>query len=343
MATQNSFLATTILRLSLIDKTRQLKLPKTGIQMNFHISSHHAQTSHLSTITKSTKSDFDKYEQTTDAWRHHRMMRPFAAFSALNNTSWLTIGDAHGWDASRLTRMGVENVTASDLSGERLEHAKCEGLIEQYRVENAEQLRAADNSYDFVFCKEAFHHFPRPWIGVYEMLRVARFAVLMIEPRDWIIDRGPINLVGPVGNLKAVTRWLKSKLGIPLPKLKPPQLFRLGDKAGYEEVGNYVFSLSSREIEKIALGLNLPAIGLLGINDHFENGLSDHPAKDSDPKFCQLKQSIENAERLSQSGIGGTSYLLTAIFKQMPSEDLITDLEKSGWYIKMLDRNPFLK
>ena len=30
-----------------------------------------------------------------------------------------------------------------------------------------------DNSFDIVFTKESMHHWPRPYLGIYEMLRVA--------------------------------------------------------------------------------------------------------------------------------------------------------------------------
>jgi ubiquinone/menaquinone biosynthesis C-methylase UbiE len=134
-----------------------------------------------------------------DAWRHQRMIAPISPLCSGTDWEWLTVGDAHGWDAARLQRMGCRSVTASDLSVQRLRHAAEEGLIEHYREENAESMTAGDGAYDVVFCKEALHHFPRPWIGLYEMLRVARQAVVLIEPRDWVLDRGPVRPVGPRG------------------------------------------------------------------------------------------------------------------------------------------------
>lgn len=309
----------------------------------FHKMSHDAQTSHLSSSKLFQNGDFDVYEKSVDAWRHHRMMAPFQPFAELGGRSWLTIGDGNGWDATRLTRMGASDVTASDLSSLRLEQAKQEGLIKNYRVENAESLSLADDSIDIVFCKEAFHHFPRPWLGIYEMLRVAKHCVLLIEPRDWIIDRGPLNVTGPLGAIKSMLQWLKTKVGFTLPELPVSQLYRLGDRPNYEEVGNYVFSLSSREVEKVALGLNLPAIAFKGINDHFEEGLWQYPANEANSEYKRLKLSLEKSEKKSRTGIGGTSYLLTAFFLIMPTSDLIDKMQSKGWYFKALDRNPYLK
>ncbi len=309
----------------------------------FHFASHQAQTNHLSARAQLTRSDFENYEKSVDAWRHHRMMAPFQPFAELDNYSWLTVGDANGWDAARLISMGAQNVAASDLSGVRLENAKKEGLINEYRVENAESLSLADKSVDIVFCKEAFHHFPRPWLGLYEMLRVAKRAVLLIEPRDWIIDRGPLNILGPKGTIRSLMIWMKQKLGLSLPNQPVSKLFRVGDKPGYEEVGNYIFSLSSRELEKVALGLNLPAIALLGLNDVFEKGLSQHEANESNSEYRRIRDCLEKADTASLAGIGGTTYLLAAVFIELPSPEFIKHLTSKGWHFKFLDSNPYLK
>lgn len=39
----------------------------------------------------------------------------------------------------------------------------------------------SDGSYAYVLFKEAFHHFPRPMIALYEMLRAVRKGVVLIE------------------------------------------------------------------------------------------------------------------------------------------------------------------
>lgn len=175
------------------------------------------------------------------------------------------------------------------------------------------------------------------------MLRVAKQAILLIEPRDWIIDRGSITVSGPKGSLKALSNWLRQKIGFAIPNQSVSNLFRLGDKPNYEEVGNYVFSVSSREIEKVALGLNLPAIAFMGLNDHCEEGLWKHEAIDSNPEYLRLKDSLAKADRLSKAGIGSTSYLLIAVFLELPTPELTAELESIGWYVKHLDRNPYLK
>ena len=51
-----------------------------------------------------------------------------------------------------------------------------------YECQNAECLPYDSGSFDVVVCKEGLHHLARPILGVYEMLRIARKAVVIIEP-----------------------------------------------------------------------------------------------------------------------------------------------------------------
>ncbi|TAG71518.1 MAG: class I SAM-dependent methyltransferase, partial [Runella slithyformis] len=105
-------------------------------------------------------------------------------------SAWLTVGDSTGIDAAYLKKQGGV-ATASDLSTKTLERVFAQQLIDGFSVQNVEQLSYPNNSFDYVCCKEAYHHFPRPAIGFYEMLRVARKGVVIIEPSD-------INLAYPV-------------------------------------------------------------------------------------------------------------------------------------------------
>lgn len=99
------------------------------------------------------------------------------------NGKWLTVGDPYGFDANYLISKN-QNVIASDIAGTFFPIVKEQGIIKEYAVENAEHLSFEDNSFDYILCKETFHHFPRPYLAVYEMLRVAKEAVILIEPQD---------------------------------------------------------------------------------------------------------------------------------------------------------------
>ncbi len=95
---------------------------------------------------------------------------------------WLTIGDGNmGSEASWLYQQGVE-AHATDLAADLLEVACSQKLITSWSEENAESLTFADESFDFVLIKEALHHFPRPWLALYEAFRVCRRGVVFLEP-----------------------------------------------------------------------------------------------------------------------------------------------------------------
>jgi ubiquinone/menaquinone biosynthesis C-methylase UbiE len=301
-------------------------------------SQHHCQ---LNSGALQSADQFRAYEQSIDAWRHHRMMEPFRCFSDQTSWKWLTIGDGSGFDAARLLKMGVNDVTASDLSTARLALAAEQGLITRYCAQNAERMSTRDGEFNVVYCKEAFHHFPRPWIGLYEMLRTASDVVLLTEPRDWIIDRGKIQLIGPRGIAQKLWLWLVHKFLGRMPLVDPEHRYTLGENTPrYEDAGNFVFSASAREIEKVALGLDLPAVAFFGMDDEFQPGLHDSPADPENPKFARLSQRLSVSERRAAAGVGSTGLLLAAIFIRLPPQHLMDSLRECGWYVRLLPRNP---
>ena len=51
----------------------------------------------------------------------------------------------------------------------------------------------------------------------------------------------------------------------------------------FEEAGNYLYSLSKREIEKFALGLNYKIVAFKGINDAYFEGVEKEKLSDKGP------------------------------------------------------------
>ena len=148
-----------------------------------------------------------------------------------DTAKWLTVGDGrYGTDSIALRKRGIKNVLPSDISEYPLKCALERNLITDYAVENAEKLSFADDAFDYVMCKEAYHHFPRPYIALYEMLRVAKQAVLLIEPNDYWMS--------PLGAMAFAAKRLLGRA-------------RHVDDGRYEDSGNYVYSVSQREMEKL--------------------------------------------------------------------------------------------
>lgn len=252
-------------------------------------------------------------EDTIDFWRHRRMMDViFEVFSVeTKHSRWLTLGDGrYGLDAIRMLRRGFVNVTATDLQDGLLRVARDAGLIDHISKENAEKLSFLDDSYDYALCKDAFHHFPRPYLALYEMLRVCTKAVVLVEPQDPYID---------------------------LPSLADTR------RPGYEADGNFVYQTSRREIEKVALGMNLPAIAFKNFVDKYIAGLEFESAHNDNPKFTEHVDMIHGIEHQCKMGKMKYNYMSSIVFLEMPSEKIRKELDRKGYDFIELIRNPYVK
>lgn len=263
-------------------------------------------------------------EKTADRWRSERAYNFLAPILNNNNQSnWLTIGDGrYGFDAYSLKKINKNiSVTSSNIFEDTLELSFKKGFITKFRKENAESLTCTDASYDYVFCKEAFHHFPRPYKALYEMLRVAKKAAILIEPLDVYSDQNFMDHIF-VG-LRALFKKIR------------------GHQYGfdvYEEEGNYAFGLSLREMKKIALAMNLPAIACFKFNDCF---IKSNDFGSEQKKLNRVKLGIFIKNMLSQLGVFKHILSTVIIFKEEPSQSEIMGLDSLGYKVEMLPRNPY--
>lgn len=275
---------------------------------------------------------------TVDHWRHQRMYAYLdPVLESDQGARWLTVGDGrYGLDAFYLKQRGASAV-ASDISDALLKEAKEAGIIDEISRENAEALSFADDSFDYVLCKESFHHFPRPMIALYEMIRVARKGVFLLEPNEAPVFGSPVFILKRILKRIMIALGLSSRLRTPDTSVIMPY----GNT--YETVGNYVYAVSEREIEKVALGLNFPAVAFCGWNDWYVAGVEHEPCEERSPLLSRIKRQIERADRRMRRGLNlGTSINIgVCIFKQMPAEDLVHRLENAGYRVVKLPRNPY--
>ncbi len=244
---------------------------------------------------------------------------------SLKNQHWLTIGDAYGFDAQYIIRSGNEAL-ATDLNTDFLNVALKEGIINACAAENAEKLSCNDNSYDFVLCKESYHHFPRPYAAMYEMIRVAKTGVVVIEPQD-PVTKMPILLM--LNNLFARNSTLLDKIW--------------KNRFSFEPVGNFVYKVSEREFEKLAGGLALPMVGFKKINpNYWFKGAETVPTHRSNKQFFRIKIKKLFFDTMVHLRAMPAQVLTTIIFKQLPDDDTITLLKKSGYRLVHIPKNPHL-
>nr|WP_255537971.1 class I SAM-dependent methyltransferase [Polynucleobacter sp. 15G-AUS-farblos] len=255
------------------------------------------------------------------------MRKPVNAFIAGDpDASWITIGDGrYGTDAHYLLSAGAKRVHCSDISDTLLKIGNEVGFIQEFSAQNAEFLDFPDGAFDYVYCKEAFHHFPRPFVALSEMFRVAKKAVILCEPRDQMIDRAPLSVVA---------RFLKSLLG------------RSPDQYGFEEVGNFVYSPSERELEKFLLGMHHNLIAYTGCNDAYIPGVElipMNPVTAADQKVAsKIKSKIAIFDCMVKIGLMKTQLLTAALFKETPNLQVQAALREAHWKIKHLPKNPYL-
>lgn len=176
-----------------------------------------------------------------DNKRHHTMLKyGIDLIDFLGINSVLTLGDKYCRDASFIKNQLQCYSVASDLELSRMFQAKSMGYVDEILNINAENISLNDESFDVVFCKESYHHFSRPQLALYEMLRVAKEAVVIIEPND-IRKNGIENFIEDGDYLDS-----------------------------FEDVGNYKYQVSLREILKTARALRLPHVGVIGFNDPYK-------------------------------------------------------------------------
>lgn len=240
---------------------------------------------------------------TIDYWRHERMYE--GVFRCLHHTCndrWLTIGDGrYGLDAIRMTWKGFADVTASDLDCGLLQVSSDAGRLKSFSRQDAERLSYGDKSFDYLLCKEAYHHFKRPMLALYEMVRVAAKGVVLVEPQDPYID---------------------------LPVYGRPHQHL------FEEDGNYIYTLSRREMEKVALGLGLPAVAFKNICDLTVPEAESQTASAENPVFYDLVRRVSILEERCARGEDKYSMLLAVLFVEVPSEVTVLHFEENGWYLE---------
>ena len=271
------------------------------------------------------------YLKNRDCVTYKMMLRNLEILQPLlkEKNNWLTIGDFTGFEAKYLTGQN-QDATASDISDVYLEEAFHQKLIEKYLKINVEHIDLKEDSFDYLFCKESFHHFPRAYLGLYEMIRVAKKGVILVEPTD---------------------AWLKMPLLLFLKNIcdcfNPFLINKFWkNRFSWEVVGNYVFKISDREVEKIAMGMGLPCIAFKEMNTR----LKAIPAKWGDNKkvplderlYKKLKNRYAIWDFVCKLRVIPYNTLCAVIFKEKPQKSLLDDLRRNKYKVIELPANPYL-
>lgn len=275
-----------------------------------------------------------------DFWRHCRMYNTISAIAdEYNQAQWVTIGDGRfGLDSIRLKKLfGLKNILPTDIAENMLIESKNKKLIDNYSIENAEHLSFADNSFDIVFCKETFHHFPMPFMGLYEMIRVCKDAVVLIEPSEKIYT----NDVSSKKYLRSAIKLLWAKI------FRKPFLPYLPTKFnvehGYEDAGNYIYTLSIRELERLIHGMDLEGLAYKKFNDVYIKGCEFEEAIPENKMLQQMQGELKKYEDLVNKypQYYQPNMITAIIFKNKISKALKDKMMSDGFQFVSKLQNPY--
>jgi len=254
-----------------------------------------------------------------DAWRHRRMLNStLPLIKEFPESVWLTVGDGKfGSDAFFLQNEGVD-VTATSISSHTLKVAHSRGFIKKYAAENAEAFDRQDNSVDFVLCKESLHHFPRPAVGFYEMLRIARKGVVLIEPIE--------GSQRPVVTLKNLAK----------------RVLRDGASDQFEPSGNFIYRISIREAFKMLTALGHPCLAWKGMNDFWYPPFATADSRKSSLGAVGTRLGIGVQDLLARLKLLNYGLASIVCFKEPPGTNLTSRLKQDGFAVVTLPENPYL-
>ena len=103
-----------------------------------------------------------------------------------------------------------------------------------------------------------------------------------------------------------------------------------------------MFTISRRELEKVALGLNHKIIAFKRINDVYFAGVEFEKLSEKGPLQKKVRASINIANFLCRLGVVDYGILAAIIFKKEPSSELLQQLVKKGYEIIHLPDNPYI-
>lgn len=179
---------------------RMTQANATGNRNAVAISSYDVERLHESyerSYARSSASDWDFHDTRDPTMRYLRDRRLQIAIDHLCTLSgqsppeWsaLVVCGGVGGEGTFLANRGFRSVMVSDFSAHALDICTRRDPRLQTKQLNAESLAMPDCSYDVVLVQDGLHELRRPVLGLTEMLRVARRAVVVIEPHGGLVAR----------------------------------------------------------------------------------------------------------------------------------------------------------
>jgi hypothetical protein len=102
-----------------------------------------------------------------------------------------------------------------------------------------------------------------------------------------------------------------------------------------------MYSISRREMDKVALGMDLPVVATKSISDAYYAGCEFQPASWRSPLYRRIRLRCALQDALAALSLHDRPLLMTVIFKQQPAAAVVDALSGRGWRVVALPRNPY--
>lgn len=150
--------------------------------------------------------------------------------------------------------------------------------------------------------------------------------MVLVEPADWLPSPVP----------RRILQWVKNHLKKLLKREIPHP-----DTGNFEPIGNYVYNVSEREIQKIAMGLNLPAVAFKRFHDVYIEGVEFEKANEQSKLLRKTRGSIARNDLLARLGLSSQNHIAAVIFKTLPESGVRQRLKDAGYQVIDLPKNPY--
>lgn len=124
--------------------------------------------------------------------RQARAIRELVTLTATPPEQWgkvLVVCGGVGGEGTFLRKQGFRDVTVSEFDPSLLQIMGQRDRALRGAACDAQHLPFAGGSFDLVLVQDGIHHLKNPALGITEMLRVARRAVVVIEPHEGLVSR----------------------------------------------------------------------------------------------------------------------------------------------------------
>lgn len=116
-------------------------------------------------------------------WMHTFCLNQISDFfKTIPPSYFLTVGDGYcGREAGYIKKFG-HKVHSTDVETCLIKIAYDKNIIDEFSEQDVNHLSFDDETFDYSLSKECLHHTSKPYLGLYELFRVSKQGVIIIEP-----------------------------------------------------------------------------------------------------------------------------------------------------------------